>query len=193
MSEYSGGAISELSDGELLGLAQSGQRAAFEVLFHRHQDRVYSIALGILGDANEARDVVQETFLRAYKRLGSLNQDKGLLAYICRTASNAAIDILRSRRPARTVSLDARFELGFDTADPQSTPDIQVIRDSQADVVLDAVVSLPEEQRLVIVLHHLEGLQLDEISSRLKIPVGTVKSRLGRGREMLRRKLVGRV
>lgn len=193
MSEMGGGSLSLLTDGELVGLAQKGERPAFEELFHRHRDRLYTLALGITGDQNEAGDVVQETFLRAYKRLHALEKDRSLIAYLCRTASNTAIDVLRARRQNKTVSLDEHADLGLDAQAVRLGPDGTVIRDHQAAILMEAVVALPEDQRVVIVLHHLEDIGIAEISERLKIPAGTVKSRLGRGREILRKKLEGKV
>lgn len=193
MSDTSGGSLTQLSDTDLLGLAQEGQRAAFETLFHRHQDRIYSIALGILGNSGDARDIVQETFFRAFRRLRTLDRERGLLAYLCKTASNAAIDALRNRRMGKVVSLEVQVAAGFDAPDVRLGPEGVALRGVQSETVLNEVIKLPDDQRVVVVLHHLEGLPLQDIAARLRIPVGTVKSRLGRGRDSLRRKLVGKI
>lgn len=185
--------LAHLADAELVELAQKGQRAAFESLFHRHQDRIYTLALSILGDPSDAKDVVQETFVRAYRRLSHLRGDSGVLSYLCRTATNAAIDIIRERKGAQAFSVEAFAESGFDFADHRATPQHALEKRVENDALFRALTSLPIDQRIVVVLHHLEGKQVEEIARILKIPAGTVKSRLGRGREALRRKLMGKV
>jgi RNA polymerase sigma-70 factor (ECF subfamily) len=181
------------ADAELVELAQAGQRAAFENLFHRHQDRVYSVALGIVGNSSDAKDVVQETFLRAFRRLKSLRKDGGVTAYLCKTAANAAIDIVRARKTGRSVSMEAISESGIDIADLSRGPEALAESRTDNESLMAALLSLPEDQRTVLVLHHLQEMRVDEIAARLRIPIGTVKSRLGRGREALRRRLTGKI
>jgi len=193
MREDQSSSLQHLDDAELVQRAQSGQRAAFESLFHRHQDRVYTVALAIVGNATDAKDVVQETFVRAYKRLGSLRTDGGVVAYLCKTATNVAIDLVRARKTGKQVSLDAMKSSGIDIPDfsnsPQAHAELQVTNEE----LMNALLSIPDDQRIVLVLHHLEGVRVDEIADMLGIPMGTVKSRLGRGREWLRRRLYGKV
>lgn len=185
------GSLALLADQVLLELAQKGQRAAFETLFQRYRDRIYTLAYGILGNSSDAKDVVQMTFLKAYKHLGKLKKEPGIGAFLARVATNAAIDILRAREASSTVSLDE----GTITpeANPQERPDVYLEKKTTKEILMRALAKLPAEQRTVIVLHHMEGLPVELIAKRLKIPVGTVKSRLGRGREALRRKLMGQL
>lgn len=180
--------LAALTDAELVDRARQGEQAAFESLFHRHQDRVYTIALGMLGNPEDSKDVVQETFLRAYRRLASLNGEQGVLAYLCKTASNASIDLLRKRKGARSVSIDD-FDESLLAAWPGQRPDQAGDQLAMRRVLETALASLSEEHRIVVVMHHIAGLPVDEIAAELRLPVGTVKSRLGRGREALRRKL----
>jgi RNA polymerase sigma-70 factor (ECF subfamily) len=180
-----------LPDGELVELAQKGRRAAFESLFFRHQNRIYTLALGIVGNVSDARDVVQETFLKTYMRLARLRKDGAVLAYLCRTATNASIDVLRSRRGMQgNLSVgDKGMEIASNAPGPEAVYEQHAAHEALA----RALLALSPEHRLVIVLHHLDGQSLEDIAARIKVPVGTVKSRLGRAREALKRKLTGKV
>lgn len=185
------GSLALLPDGELVELAQQGQRSAFENLFQRHRNRIYTVALGIVGNPTDAKDVVQETYLKAYLKLPRLNKDGAVAAYLCRTASNAAIDVIRSRRTSTSMTAD---DDGYLLPLPSTDPEPGAILEKQLThrALMDAVLELPDEHRLVIVLHHLEGQPVDQIAKRLRIPVGTVKSRLGRAREVLRRRMIAK-
>ena len=184
--------LAALADGELVEMAQNGHRPAFESLFYRHQDRIYTLALGIVGNPSDAKDVVQETFLKTYKKLSSLRKDGAVLAYLCRTASNSAIDVLRSRKGVHQVALDdAGRELQISSPAPNPEEAYQQMANNHA--LASALMELSEEHRVVVVLHHLEGLAVEDIAKRTGVPVGTVKSRLGRARETLKRKLTGKV
>ncbi len=190
MSEWkSPGSLSLLADEVLIELAQKGQRSAFETLFQRYRDRIYTLAYGILGNSSDAKDVVQTTFLKVYKHLGRLKKEPGVGAFLARVATNTAIDILRTKKASPAIPLDEGIIAS--QASPSERPDIYLEKKTTREILMQALAKLPEEQRIVIVLHHLEGLPVETIAKRLKIPAGTVKSRLGRGREALRRKLKG--
>ena len=180
-----------LQDGDLVELAQKGREDAFEKLYYRHLDKLYSLAYGIVGNQADARDVVQETFLKAYQRLSTLRRDGAIFGYLCRTASNAAIDVLRARRSSQVVHLD---DVKADTM-PSNEPDPDGALEANINhsALTAALMQLSEDHRVVIVLHHLEGCPVEEIAERLALPTGTVKSRLGRAREALRRRLLGKV
>ena len=180
-----------LQDGDLVERAQKGREDAFETLYYRHLDKLYTLAYGIVGNQADARDVVQETFLKALKKLPKLRPDGAILGYLCRTASNAAIDVLRARRSSHTVHFDdvQAETLPSDDADPKEALELKLNNAA----LTAAMMQLSEDHRVVVVLHHLEGCSVEEIASRLALPVGTVKSRLGRARETLRRRLLGKV
>jgi RNA polymerase sigma-70 factor (ECF subfamily) len=179
-----------IADGELMRRAQAGEEAAFEALFERYRDKTFTIALSILGDPSEAADVVQETFLRAYRNLARFREDGAIKSYLYRTARNAAIDTLR-RRKTDSTSLEHPDGGERSLLDPNDRPDQRLQKKTNLIELHKALNSLSEEHRVVIVMHHLEELSVDQIAEELKIPVGTVKSRLGRARETLRRKLLG--
>lgn len=105
-------------------MAQSGMRAAFETLFHRHRDQIYTLAPAMLGNSSDAKDIVQETFVRAHRRLGTLQAEKGIAAFLKRTARNAAIDMVRARQVAYKISIET---LGVEPeARPENNPDKRV-------------------------------------------------------------------
>jgi RNA polymerase sigma-70 factor (ECF subfamily) len=186
------GSFALLPDGELVELAQRGQRAAFESLFHRHQNRIYTLALGIVGNEWDARDVVQETFVKTFQRLANLDKDGAVAAYLCKTASNTAIDVLRRRHGSEIMlSEDLIENEGYQSA--VLGPDEALRKSIHSEELMKAVLTLRHEHRVVVVLHHLEEQPVEEIARRLNVPVGTVKSRLGRARDILRRKLFASV
>lgn len=178
-------------DGELVARAQGGEDEAFEGLFHRHKDRIYTVAYTILGNQSDANDIVQETFLRAYRRLNRLRKDGAIVSYLCKTARNAAIDLLRANGNARPDPLDGSDASSIDPVSHRPGPDAELRRQIDNDALGVAIAELNPDHRVVVVMHHIEDLPVDEIATELQIPVGTVKSRLGRARAALRRKLIG--
>jgi RNA polymerase sigma-70 factor (ECF subfamily) len=174
-------------DDTLIGLCLAGDPGAFDVLVARHHRGIYNMVYRMLGNAEDASDITQETFLRAYTRLDTFKLGNPFIAWIRRVASNLCIDHLR-RRGAPQVSLDQQLESGVQHADesPGASPAeaVEMAEDSRR--VLDAVQQLPEQQRAVLVLRHVEGLKLGEIAKTLGMPLGTVKTMLFRGRRAVR-------
>ncbi len=180
-------------DARLVTRAAGGDQAAFRQLFEAYSPLVYRIALRMLGDQNEAADLAQDVFVRAYERLSSLRDGQAFQAWITRLAVNMAHDRSRRRRPA-TLSLDAPPP-GMDTggewhlAAADAGNDAGVLSAELSARVQAALLTLSAEHRIVVVLHHLEEMAVDEIAQLLRVPPGTVKSRLSRARADLRRKL----
>ena len=142
-------------------------------------DAVYRLSFAILGDEADARDAVQETFVAAWRQLRRLREAERFEAWLQRIAVNAARQAIRSsrRRHVREIPSSAVVALADQAAEMQ-------VRDDAA--VLDAaLVTLPVEQRTILVLHHLEGRPLAEIAEILDVPVGTAKSRLFAARRAL--------
>ncbi|MFB3882097.1 MAG: RNA polymerase sigma factor [Armatimonadota bacterium] len=171
----------------MIRLCLAGQRDAFDALVARHYRGIYNVVYRMLGSTDDAADVTQETFVRAYSRLHTFQLDGSFLAWSRAIASNLSIDHLR-RRGRRPVSLDERIESGDQHAelDSGASPEDQVERAEESRRVLAAVQQLPERQRAVLVLRHIEGLKLNEIADTLHMPLGTVKTMLFRGREAVR-------
>ena len=165
--------------------AQGGSLQAFEQLFRAHEQRIYSLALRMIGDVAGAEDLTQDTFVRAWENLGSLRHVQAFAGWLRRIALNLLWDHIR-RRPATE-------ELHDDAADEWPDPGApaeQVLADSSlAKKVQAAVMGLPEHQRVVVAMFYWEDMPVNEIARALGIARGTVISRLARGREALRRRL----
>ncbi len=168
--------------------AQDGDLVAFNAIVERYQRRAYNLALRMLRSPPAAEDATQEAFFSAYRHIGSF-RGGSLRSWILTIVANAARDTLRAPSRRRTTSLEAYTE-GGDPAgpwpDPDPLPDDQAVRAETSRHVRGAVDQLPEDQRLVVTLVDLEGLGYDEAAQVARVPVGTVRSRLFRGRGRLR-------
>lgn len=176
----------------------AGDTDAFSVLVDRYQDRIYSAVLNYVYNPEDAVDVSQEAFVKAYSKLRSFDSASAFYTWLYRIAVNTAIDFLRRRRSRVTESLDdEKFtEVGFEPAskDASADPEQVLARGEQAKALRAAISNLSEKLRSVIILHDVEGLSQEEVAEILKVPVGTVKSRVSRARAELRcllRKQVG--
>ena len=172
------------------------QEIFFESLVEAHYRKVFSIAYRMVQNEQDAADLTQETFLRVHKSLPKLRAEGAQGAWIRRIATNLCLDYLRKRKVTPpTFSIDARNNDSSDTpqtweiADPTNEPERLLTSKDRRETLLKAVSSLPDEYRLVIQLHHLEDLRIDDIADMLGVPAGTIKSRLSRARKELYRKL----
>ncbi|HEY1332537.1 MAG TPA: sigma-70 family RNA polymerase sigma factor [Actinomycetota bacterium] len=170
-------------DAELVRRAQQSDDAAFAQLVRRHEQRVYALAYRMLGRAEDARDAAQEAFTSAYRRLDSFRGDAAFTTWLHRITVNACYDQLRRRKgePDSIEELPAPYEpaAGDDPADAAAAA-VDVQR---------ALLAIPAEFRSVVILHDAQQLAYEEIAEILGVPVGTVKSRLHRGRIALGRLL----
>jgi RNA polymerase sigma-70 factor (ECF subfamily) len=172
----------ETSDRELVGRFQAGDSEAFVELMRRHERRVYNIAFRMLGRQEDAHDATQDAFLSCYRHLASFRGDSAFSTWIHRIAVNACNDLLRKRSPM--LSLDD--ELG---PEPPPSPD-HADQAAGATDVQRALMEVPPDFRVVLILHEVQDVPVEEIARALELPIGTVKSRLHRGRAALGRALV---
>ena len=171
----------------LIEEAQHGDRNAYGELVRRHYQGVVLVVTRMCGDTGLAEDAAQEAFLRAWLNLGSFHQTKGSLRnWLYRIAINAALDVLR-RKPEG--SLEDEEALGM--ADRAMGPESVVIEKEQTAQVRQALKSLPEASRSVLILREYGALSYQEIAETLDVPIGTVMSRLNYGRNRLREILIG--
>ena len=177
-------------DDLLLRRAREGDTAAFGELVERHQTRIYAVCLRILADPEEARDAAQEAFVTAFRKLGQFRGDAAFTTWLHRIAVNACYDALR--RAKRRPMLHA-VEAHDDDRAPEPGPPTPDPADEIAGTidVARALARVPENFRIVLVLADIEDLPYDEISRVLEVPVGTVKSRVHRGRIALAKALSG--
>lgn len=171
-----------VTDEELVRLFASGDTPAFEELVHRHENRIYSLCLRMLGRPEDARDATQETFLSALRKLPSFRGDAAFTTWLHRVAINASYDILRKRK--------RRAEEALPDDPGQAAGDVAETTAEAVDVQA-ALGRVPAEFRAVLVLHDVQDLPYDEIAEILDVPVGTVKSRLHRGRLAMTAALTG--
>lgn len=173
----------------LIARAQSGDTRAFNALYRQYSRVIYSLARHMVGDDDAAADITQETFVRAWRSLPGLNEPEAFGGWIRMIALNQVRDWARARRPTEPLESDEGDQVPRQWADDSLNPAEQLEVAEQQRRVRDAIERLGDEQKLVVVMHHLEGKPVADISTELSIPIGTVLSRLARGREALRRKL----
>ena len=175
-------------DLEWVRRAQDGDLVAFNAIVERYQRLAYNLALRMLRSPSAAEDATQEAFFSAYRHIADF-RGGSLRSWLLTIVANNARDALRAPSRRRSTSLEAYTE-GGDPAgpwpDPDPLPDEQAERAETSRQVHDAVANLPEDQRLMVTLVDLEGLEYDEAAQIASVPVGTVRSRLFRGRQRLR-------
>jgi RNA polymerase sigma-70 factor (ECF subfamily) len=177
------------SDAELVARLAAGDREALEPLVERHQRRLYRLALGYLRNPEDALDVVQETFVKAYLHAGRRNEGPEVAAWLTRIAINQAIDRYRRERHRRRFMEPLADETPLAASAMASSPERALGSREIGEQVAAAVQSLPERQRAVFLLRHREDMALDEISRTLGLNLGTVKSTLHRAIARLRVRL----
>ena len=166
-----------------------GDVNAFERLVTEYEKAVYAIAQRMTGNAEDAADMTQETFIKAYNSLQSFRGDSKFSVWLYRIASNVCLDFLRSRSRKPTVSLSVEDDEGeegqLDIADESQSPELLMERGLTRDAVRRGLDTLPPDYRQILLLREIQGLSYDEIAAVLEIEVGTVKSRIFRARKRL--------
>ena len=166
-----------------------GDVNAFEKLVLEHQKNVYNLALKMLGNPEDASDVSQETFLRAFRSLGSFQGDSRFSVWLYRMTSNVCIDFLRKRKRRAEVSMtvvndeDEKSEL--EIPDERFSPEQTLDRQERIRAVHEGLQKLPEEYRRILTMREIGGLSYEELAEALELELGTVKSKLFRARKKL--------
>ena len=171
----------EHSDLEWILRAKAGDHAAYAGLVRRYQDKVHRFLWRMVGSSDEALDLTQDTFIKAWQALPEWQPQAAFHTWLYRIASNAAIDALRRRR---LVDFTA-FDEGTDMPDPKAGPEARLHAKQRLQALDAALTRLPGDQRAVVLLREVEGLGYEEIAAALEVNVGTVKSRLARARTAL--------
>ncbi|MEQ1932966.1 MAG: RNA polymerase sigma factor [Fimbriimonadaceae bacterium] len=173
------------SEASLIRKASRGDSRAFDEIVDRYQGCLYAMAYRILRNSDDAVDAVQETFIKAYKAIGSFDESRPIKPWLCRICGNCCIDVVRTRKE-RTESLDQHEYM---LVDPTSGPD-QVATDGDRDeAIAKAIDRLPPRYRQIVVMRHYRQMEVSEISSVLGTPEGTIKSWLFRARRQLKQEL----
>jgi RNA polymerase sigma-70 factor (ECF subfamily) len=190
--ELGGNAVSYVET-RLAKLSRGGDRRAFAELVELYKDKIYHLGYRMLNQRQEAEDIVQETFLRVYSNLDRYDENQKFSTWIYRIATNLCIDRLRKRKAS--FSLDAEMSDGEGTdwhamlASNEPGPESEIILSETQHHIRDAIETLPDKYKTIVILRYLHDLSLQEISDVLNMPVTTVKTRVHRGREFLRKKL----
>ena len=166
-----------------------GDANAFETLVLEYEKNVYNIALRMTGNSEDAADMTQEAFIKAYNSLQSFRGDSKFSVWLYRIVSNVCLDFLRSKNRRPTVSLSVEDDDGedaqLDVADESQSPELLLDRKLTRDSVRRGLDSLPPDYRHILLLREIQGLSYDEIAQALSLEVGTVKSRIFRARKRL--------
>lgn len=169
-----------IDDQTLVASALAGRPEAFGTLVERYDRAVYHLAYRTVRDPEEARDVAQEAFFKAYRSLRTFKPGAKFSTWIFAITYHACCDRLSRRKRYSNDELPER-------ADPSAGPESEAIANDEAKRLRAAIAQLPEKYRTVITLYHLQGRQYEEIANVLGVPMGTVKTHLFRAKEQLRR------
>jgi RNA polymerase sigma-70 factor, ECF subfamily len=170
-----------------------GDQDAFAEVIELYKDKVFQICFRMLGNRHEAEDISQEAFIRAYVNIHTFNQKRKFSTWLYRIATNLCIDRIRKKKPDYYLDAEVKGTDGL-TMYSQVAADGQLPEEEVEEMELQAeiqrqILKLPDKYRSVIVLKYIEELSLQEISEILDLPLGTVKTRIHRGREALRKQL----
>lgn len=173
-------------DAKLVSRCQRGDLSAFNMIVERYQSRVFNVAARILGNRASAEDVTQETFISAYRAIARF-RGGSLTAWLMRIATNASRDFLRASRRRPAESLDEfLLDSSFQVASSEPSPEQHALRGELGAEIQRAILSIPEDQRAVLVLVDVQAMSYEEAAASAGVSVGTVKSRLSRARARVR-------
>jgi RNA polymerase sigma-70 factor, ECF subfamily len=176
--------ISPANEAELVIRAQNGDRNAFSELVRTHSQGVLNVIYRMCGSMQVAEDAAQEAFIQAWMELSSYRPKSSLRNWLYRIAVNTAIDMLRKEKRILPGAVEDMF-----LTDAQAGPEATFLSGEQTELVQEAISTLPDASRAVLILREYEGLSYKEIADSLDIPVGTVMSRLNYARKLLKEKL----
>lgn len=183
-----------MTDQELVERAKRGDQSAFERLVLDNQNKIYSLTLRLTGDREEAADLAQEAFVKAWQGLASFQGESSFSTWVYRLTTNLCIDWLRRQKRregvAASVSLDDEASGWAEPADRDSDPQLVLEKSERGRALARGLEQLPDWQRRALVLRELSGLSYQEIGDALDIDLGTVKSRIARARLNLRKILL---
>ena len=175
-----------MNEKELLLRLQEGDEAAFETLVRLYEKKVYTLCRRMCGNEEDAQEAAQDAFLALWRSAKSFRGDASLSTWLYRLATNACIDLLRrNKRGGERVSLDDE-ETTFELVDERPLPEQVVERKETQRLINEGLAALPEDYRAVLLLRETEGLSYAEIADAMRMELGTVKSRISRGRVLLR-------
>ena len=180
-----------MNERELIARLQKRDETAFEELLRQYEKEVYTLCFRMCGNSEDAEEAAQDTFLALWRGIDRFRQESSLSTWIYRLASNACIGLRRrAEKQGSSLSLDEE-ELFRDAVDPAPGPQDAVEHREAQKLLQEGLSALPEEYRKVLILREIEGLSYTEIAESASLELGTVKSRISRGRVLLRNFLSG--
>ena len=178
----------------LVKLSKNGDMEAFESLVRENETKIYNICLRMLGNEEDALDASQETFIKAYNNIFKFDERSKFSTWLYRIGVNTCLDMLRKQKSKKTVSIYENEEDNFSKLErmpsSEGNPESLAVTKEERGAVLKALHNLSEEYKTVIILRDLQGFSYGEIAEMTNSALGTVKSRLARGRKVLRDMLV---
>ncbi len=182
------------SEKQLIQMSKQGDKEAFSMLVEMHQTKVYHIAYNMLQSSQDAYDAAQDTFIKAYRSLERFHEEASFYTWLYRIASNVCFDYLR-RRKNNFMHIVTPQEhdgevLQQDCADKSLGPEEMYLQNETASQVRAAIAKLKEQYRIVMIMRDIEGMPYEHIAQSLQLSTGTVKSRINRGRQLLKSILI---
>ena len=187
--------MTDLNEKDLIRKAKQGDMLAFEELILKHEKIVYNLALRMMNHSEDAQDIAQEVFLKAYRSLANFDERSAFSTWLYRITHNTCIDEMRKRKGKQTYSLEEELEnedgsMQRQVADAGATPEESLLRAEQKSEILQALDTLSEEHKAAVVLRDVKGLSYEEIAEILELSLGTVKSRINRARNQLKSEIL---
>jgi RNA polymerase sigma-70 factor (ECF subfamily) len=178
---------------QLVKKAKEGDGKAYDELTLLYKDAVYGIIYRMVHNKQESEDLTQEAFIKAYNSINSFNEDYAFSTWLFKIATNNCIDFFRKRK-LKTYSMDQTIkykddEIQQEYADEDPTADNIMLADEKSKMIHNAILDLPEKYKTAIILRHQDEKSYEEIAQILDLPLGTVKARIFRAREMLKKSL----
>jgi len=187
--------MTDLKERELIRRAKQGDMLAFEELILQHEKIVYNLALRMMNHSEDAQDISQEVFLKAYRSLQNFDERSAFSTWLYRITHNTCIDEMRKRKGKQCYSLEEELEsadgsMQRQVADAGDTPEESLMRKEQKSEILQALDTLSEEHKAAIILRDVKGMAYEEIAEILELSLGTVKSRISRARNQLKTEIL---
>lgn len=176
----------------LIERSRKGDRTAFNDLIFKYERRAYQYAFRLTGNPEEAADIVADAFVRVFNALGNFKAQSAFTTWLYRIITNCYLDSRKRDRSRQTLSLDQTIvtdggaEVERQIEDESGGPDVLVERSERERLVQKALLGLPEYQRAMLIMYHVDSCSYEDIAEALDLPLGTVKSRLNRARLALR-------
>ena len=176
----------EFDEKQLIERASRGEADAFNALLGAHEKQMYAVALRMCQNRDDAQDCLQEAMIRVFRAISGFKGQSSFSTWLYRITMNTCLDELRRRKNRPNTSLDNMVDLGWSPVDEGISPERHAMNSETRRQLNAAIARLPEDMRSAIVLRDIQGMTYEEIAAALDINVGTIKSRISRGRERLR-------